>query len=188
MNRCIVVTVEPDTDVFIEWCYENNIHPMVPAFCRWRKSPWTFDPTSKSANPAFCSPRSFHILSDILHADPAPDYEVITGTIGDATGSELAGFLRIWEQLPDLDKLLKKADSYPVPRAMDVAIATLYALMARATEKNMSQVLKYFARNEIELACVGIKDLLNKDKMIATLPVMQKWMSDPRNVRLLTGV
>ena len=186
VNRCITVQVEPDTDCFVDWALDNNINPAIVAFMRWRPTAWNFDPSSKSANPAFCSPRSMHILSDILNADPNPHYEMITGTIGDGPGSELSGFLRIMNELPDLKKLIKEADTYPVPEKMDVAIATLYALMSRVTEKNIGQILKYFTRNQIELAVTGLKDLVKRDPRIGLYDEMRKWMQDPRNVKLLT--
>ena len=186
VNRCITVQVEPDTDCFVDWALDNGIHPMVIAFVRWRSTAWNFDPSNKAANPAFCSPRSMNILSDILHVDPNPHYEMITGTVGDGAGSEVAGFLRIASDLPDLKKLIKEADTYPVPKKMDVAIATLYALMSRVNEKNIGQILKYFTRNQIELAVTGLKDLVKRDPKIGLYDEMRKWMQDPRNVKLLT--
>ena len=186
INRCIVVTIDPDTDVFLEWGADNDLHYAIHAFCKWRPVPWTFDPNSKADNPAFCSPRSFHILSDVLHEDPEPDYELIVGTIGDATGSEFAGFLKMMNELPDLNAIIKDPERSPVPRQTDVAIATMFALMHRANKDNIVNIATYLTRNQVELAVMAIKDLGKKDRSIATIKAVRDWMTDSNNVNLLT--
>jgi len=185
-NRCIVVTVEPDTDCFVKWGFEYDIHIDVIAFCRWKRSPWQFDPSSKSANPAFCSPRSMHILSDILKSDPAPDFEFITGTIGDGVGAEFSGFLRLKAELPNLDQIIKDPDSVSVPRSMDVAIATIYALMGRITDKSLVNIVRYFGKNVTELATMAFKDLCITHPEVISSQDLQEWMSRPENYNLLS--
>lgn len=179
INRCIVVTIEPDTDDFIRWALENGISTDIVAFCRWRPNPWNFDATSKNQNMAFCSPRSMHILSDVLKADPNPDFEIITGIIGDGVGSEFAGYLRIKQDLPDLKEIMRNPMGVSVPKKMDVAIATLYALMGRIDDSNLGNILKYFARNEVELATSAFKDLCTSKPEIAVNRTVIDWMSAP---------
>lgn len=187
INRVIIARVEPDTDTFIKWGIQNGLNFTVIAFCRWRKgSVWNFDPAAKNENPAFCSPRSMHILSDILNAVPAPDYEWITGTIGDGVGSEFFGFLRIKDELPDLDKIERDPDSVEVPKSVDVAIATMYALTSRLNDKNSLNILKYLKRNKIELATMAFKDLCGMHPKLLISPVIKEWMCDPENYRLLS--
>lgn len=188
VNRCIVVTVEPDADIFCNWAIENNLNAATIAFTRWRPDCLgDFDPSRKLSNPAFCSPRSMHMASDVLNYEPDPHFEILTGILGDGRGSEFSGFLRIMRDLPDLDKLIREADKYPVPKKMDVAIATLYALIARLNDDNAFQILTYFTRNEVELAVVGIRDLVKiKKDVVTTSEAFKKWASDPRNIRLLT--
>lgn len=187
VNRCIVVTVNPDTDVFVEWALDNKLHPAVIAFCRWRPGCWNFDPAAKNANPAFCSPRSMHILSDLLHEDPDPDFEVITGIVGDGVGSEFSGFLRIMNDLPSIPKIIKEAETHPVPQKIDVALATLYALIARADEKNVGQIVKYICRNDVEVTVVGLSDLVKRFGAVSGMQTVLKWVQEPRHRELLMG-
>ena len=188
VNRCMTVTIDPDTEVFIQWGLSFGIVSDIIAFCRWRPSPWNFDPSAKNQNPAFCSPRSMHILSDLLKEDPNPHPELITGIIGDGVGSEFAGFLRIKDEdeLPDLNAILRDPQQSMVPKKMDVAIATLYAVMARINDNNMVNALKYFSMNEIELAMAAFKDLYNQRPEMAVNRVVIDWMSRPENTRMLT--
>jgi len=186
INRCITVNVDPDTDCFVKWALEYDIAADIIAFCRWKGSPWNFDPSSKNANPAFCSPRSMHMLSDILKFDPNPRQELISGTVGDGVGAEVAGFIALKADLPDLNAIIKDPDSVKVPTRMDVAIATLYALMSRIDDKSLVNIVKYFARNVTELATMAFKDLCTQYPQVHMNKDLQGWMSDPRNYSLLT--
>lgn len=192
INRCLAVTVEPDTDVFLSFAMKNNLHFAVQAYCRWKPNCWNFDPQAKRANPAFCSPRSMHILSDFLYVDERPMDEVVTGIIGDETGTEVCGFLEILSELPDLNAIINDPVKHPIPKRLDVAIAAIYALIDRARRNNslLPAVLSYVSRldQSVELATAAIKDLLRVDTKVAIHPAVQRWISDPKNVRILSGV
>ena len=186
INRCIVVTVEPDTDCFVNYALKRDFHTDVIAFARWKRSPWNFDPSVKNQNPAFCSPRSMEIMSDILKADTDPHYEVITGTIGDGIGSEFAGFLKLKSELPNLDEIIRTPDTHPVPQRMDIAVAVLYALMGRLDEKTVTPILTFFARNSKEIAMAAFSDVCKQYPELVHNRVIQAWMVDPSNVKVLS--
>ena len=189
VNRCITVGVEVDTDAWVDWALSNAVHASVVAYSRWRSGCWDFDPSRKTANPAFCSPRSAHILSDYIKYESQPDFDVINGIVGDGVGSEFFGFLRIVNDLPDLKQVLKQPDKHPIPKEMDVAIATMYALIAMADEKNVGQIVKYVVRNEMELTVMALKDLLAPSRFpgIVMSPELTKWGMTPRHIALLSG-
>lgn len=186
INRCIVVTVEPDTDCFVNYALKRGFHTDVIAFARWKRSPWNFDPSVKNQNPAFCSPRSMEIMSDILKADTDPHYEAITGTIGDGIGSEFAGFLKLKSELPNLDEIIRTPDTHPVPQRMDIAVAVLYALMGRLDEKTVTPILTFFARNSKEIAMAAFSDVCKQYPELVHNRVIQAWMVDPSNVKVLS--
>jgi hypothetical protein len=186
INRCMTVTVEPDTDSFVKWGLKYGIHPDVIAFCRWKRTPWNFDPTSKNANPAFCSPRSMHILSDILHEIPDPDFELITGTVGDGVGSEMSGFLKLKAELPNLDEIIRDPHGAKVPKRMDIAVAVLYALIGRITDKTVGNILTFLARNPIEIAMAAFMDVCTQKPELVHNKVVQEWMCDKRNTEIIS--
>lgn len=186
INRCMLVTIDPDTDSFVKWGLQYGIHQDVIAFCRWKRSPWNFDPTSKGQNPAFCSPRSMHILSDILHEVPDPDFELITGVIGDGVGSEMAGFLKLKAELPNLDEIIRDPHGVKVPARMDIAVAVLYALIGRITDKNVGNILTFLARNPIEIAIAAFMDVCTQKPELVHNKVVQEWMCDKNNVKIIS--
>jgi len=185
VNRCITVTINPDISTWAEWAIENNIEPALIAFARWRPNCFDYSTKNQTVNPSFSSPRSFHILSDVMKKEKNPDFEIVTGCLGDGVGSEVFGFLKIMKSLPDLDAITRGL-AVNVPTRMDVAIATLYALIARINDKNANNILAYFARNETEIAVSGIRDLIRMRPAAAASQAFRDWAADPRNSRLLT--
>lgn len=189
INRCLVTNVEPDTDEFVSWGMKNALHPSILAYVRWRPSCWNFDPSAKNENPAFCSPRSMHILSDFLKVLPNPSLEVVSGCVGDGVGTEFFGFLKIMEELPDLDLLCQDQTKVKAPTRIDVAIAIMYALIPRITAQTGDQILKFFSRLDREVAINGVRDALKLyPEVVAQSPAFIEWASDKTIVRLLTTV
>lgn len=186
INRCITVTVEADTSAFVQWGLTHDIAPEILAYVRWRPSCWNFDPKMRNANPAFCSPRSMHILSDVLKAMPNASLEIIAGIVGDGVGAEFYGFRDIVNELPDLDKIIKNPDKVAAPKKVDVAIATIYALMSRINEDNADNILKFYARLDPEIAITGVRDLLvNHRDLVTQQPAFRTWASSKTITTLL---
>lgn len=183
INRCISVTVNPDPDVFFDWGLENGIDHRILAFVRFQPDCVNDGlEIHRSENQAFCSPRSLHIASDLLKQEKmfgeALMQETLQGTLGDGVGSTFAGFMRIMNDLPDLDEILKDPSRYPIPEKMDVAWATIGALTNRAKPATVGAIMKYFVRLSTELSVVAIKDLAKKEKSVFTTKEFRVWSAD----------
>lgn len=188
VNRGACVTIEPDTDCFVKWALDNKAEPLVIAYSRWRPGCWNFDPSVKSANLAFCSPRSMHILSDYLKADPNLDIEMISGIVGDAVGAEIAGFRDLQDELEDLDYIIANPEKAKVSQRIDVAIATIYALLSRVNEDNANNILIYFSRQNAERKILAVIDFHKMNsKLLVSQPQFLEISKDPQVVRLLTS-
>jgi len=182
VNRCITITIEPDADEWFDWGISNDIYHPILAFVRFRPDCLNdFDPSRKAENPAFCSPRSMEILSDaakVWREFKTPEslqMEITNGTIGDGRGSEFSGFLRIQNDLPDLNGIINDPKKYPVPEKMDVLYATVYALINRLTEKNTGAILTFFTRMNTEMAFVAVKDTVKIKPEVTKTETFRKW-------------
>ncbi len=180
VNRCIVVQLEASADAFYDWGINNGIYPAVLAFVRFRPDAVSsFDPSIRSDNPAFTSPRSLEITSDMLNevkdVTSSLVQEMVIGTLGDGVGSEFNGFIRIMDSLPDLNKILQDPENYPIPAKVDVSYATIGALTARVDSTNYREIMKYFVRFGIELASVAIMDLAKAHKAVYKSREFVEW-------------
>ncbi len=182
INRCIVATVTPDPDVFYNWGIDNGIDYRILSFVRFRPECVNdFDPGRRSENMAFCSPRSLEIASDTIKGfedfSEALKIETISGILGDGVGSEFSGFLRVMDDLPDLSAILKDPKTYPVTTKVDVAYATIGALIHLADDKNLEKIVIYFTRFGTELSIVALTDLMRINEAAAEIPEFIKWAS-----------
>lgn len=183
-NRCMMVSVLPDAETFVHWGIDAAIDPTVLSFVRFKPSSIMDGLVPhRGENEAFCSPRSLHIVSDVLKnksSNSLPEHlvnELITGTLGDGVGAEFSGFLRIRNGLPNLDELLKNPKDYPISEKIDVNWATVGALHHRANKDNVKAIMQYFVRLTVDLSAVAIKDLAKHEKACYKTEEFVKWAS-----------
>lgn len=130
------------------WALANDVHTAVIAYMRWRPAhlhAWDARSTSK----AQATPRTWEFASQLLAASDwsrDADLALMAGTIGNAIGTEFAGFLRVYRELPDPDAVLMSPDVAPIPQDPATCYALCGALAARASERNADAVLKYAGR------------------------------------------
>ncbi|ULH15199.1 MoxR family ATPase [Deinococcus sp. KNUC1210] len=124
-NRFLHLTVRPDFEAFRSYALNRGLHEHVLAFL-------TFRPEQlhrlDTAQPAWPSPRAWEMAARLHRAglDVAP-------AIGEGAGSEFAAFVRLYEQLPDLETVLRgDSVSLRLPAEPSVRYAAVVGLAARA--------------------------------------------------------
>jgi len=131
------------------------------------------------ANPAFATPRSYHMLSNIIKTatDLNTIASIIYGTIGYSAGIEFLSYVKVYEELPDIAAIYE--GHYPEVTNQP---ALLYALVSALVEYyNGSTQHKdhLFAFSELlptEFGVMLIKDVIVKDESLATHPLFDKWL------------
>jgi len=186
INRVIVVKVEADPDVLFNYLIrKDDFHRAVPAFLRFRPDciqPPDFKEMGEDLQ--FCSPRSLEAAGKLLYKLP-PDVdddlklELLNGTVGTGVGVELFGFEKMMNDLPDLDKVIEDPDNYPVPKPIDVAIATVYALFNRIKDdETLERVARYLVRYPTEMSVMAIKDLRQIHANLFQVDCVREWAVD----------
>jgi hypothetical protein len=140
-----------------------------------------FDP---AANPrAFPTPRSWQFVSDVL-GRTADDllHPVVAGCVGDGPAAEFVGFLRLYRELPDMDAVLARPDTSPVPREPAVLYALVGALVerCRADKAPLPNFVKYALRLPEEFAVLALRDALAVNPKLVGLPAVQQWIAQAR--------
>ena len=124
-NRFIHLFVEPDFESFKDYAIRAGVHEQLLAFLAFRPEMLhKLDPQQ----PAWPSPRSW-MMANRLHAaglDIAP-------VVGTATAGEFAAYLRLYKNLPDIEKILAgKGDKLTFPTEPSVRYAVVIGLALRA--------------------------------------------------------
>lgn len=182
LNRFVHLDLEVSHDDWQAWSVANSIAPEVRAFLHYR--PALLFQFEAAANPrAFPTPRAWQFLSDVLPRTPAELlHPVASGCVGDGPAAEFVGFLKLYRELPDLDQVLAKPDSSPVPREPAVLYALVGALVERCRQAKapLSGFVSYALRLPNEFALLAMRDALAIQPKLASLPSVQQWIAQAR--------
>lgn len=130
-NRFLHLQVEPDFESFKTYALAKNVHEQIIAFLSFRPNLLhKLDPQQ----PAWPSPRSWEMASHLHNAELD-----ITPAVGLETESEFAAFVKVYQSLPDLERIfLGKGDSISFPSEPSVRYATTIGLAVRAADANQA--------------------------------------------------
>jgi len=182
INRMVHIVLEAKYDDFKVWAIKNEIHPFVIGFLGFRPDLLSSEvPSSTETNPAFCTPRAWSMLSNIIQKNEEINtlHPIIYGTVGYAAGIEFISFVKVYKTLPNIDAILE-GESEVVPKEP----SALYALCAAIIEKykqNSEQAVnlfEYVKHLPVEFNVMLIKDLIVKDEDIAELEAFDAWMEE----------
>jgi hypothetical protein len=179
-NRMVHLHVEARFDDFKLFAIRSDLHKFIIGFLSFRPDLLSTEPVVEDdANPAFATPRSYHMLSNILKQmdNISAIYPIIYGTIGYGAGIEFVSYVKVYEELPDVAAIYE--GHYPT---IENQPALLYALVSALVEYyNGSDTHKkhLFAYSELlptEFGVMLIKDVIVKDESLSTYEKFDEWL------------
>ncbi|MCR5590483.1 MAG: AAA family ATPase [Lachnospiraceae bacterium] len=194
-NRLLHIEVETDIDSWKEWAEKSGIHPLVRQFISARHDAiMAFD--SASEDLAFATPRSWEMVSGILHSmdsDVEKAFPLIAGLIGLAAATEFRTWSFVHEDLPDVTDIFegKSPDLPRSPEVMTALVSSMayYAKEHRTDMKLIENSIKYAERMPPDFSVMLMKSYMGIEKgyreKLMKLPVFAKWIEKKGN--LLNG-
>lgn len=164
------MNVEPRRQCWGRWACQNGIREEIQAWVQFSpesslKGHSADDPTGG------CTPRSLEALSrqmDSLARHNLLDTEdediILTGTIGQAAGSEFKGFLKIYRSETNIDEILKNPTKAKLYTRGDLNFCIAYALANEMNEENIGTIFKYLERMEPTYMILCAYVAMEKDK------------------------
>jgi hypothetical protein len=181
-NRMVHLSVEARFEDFKLFAIREGLHPFVIGFLGFRPDLLTSEPISEDdSNPAFATPRSYHMLSHILKHNENTEKitPIIYGLIGYGAGIEFLSYVKVYEKLPDVGAIYR--GEYPIIDKREPAL--LYALVSAMVELyrgNVEQTTHLFGFSRIlptEFGVMLIKDAIVKDASIAECGEFDEWIN-----------
>ena len=181
-NRFIHLEMEPHYPDWHNWAVVNGIIEQVLAFMKYRPEAldeFTFIGAKKddggeyinrlkNAN-AFATPRSWEFASDLLKVAFVAGrkirdcFGILAGTIGEGMATELITYCDIYQDLPDIDKLLKDPKSYVPMKEPHKLYALCTGMTTRANKDNFGAIIKIINQMDKEYAVWTVSSCLQKD-------------------------
>ena len=179
-NRMVHLHVQARFDDFKLFALKADLHHFVIGFLGFRPDLLSTEPVVEDdSNPAFATPRSYHMLSGILKTgmDIGKIAPVIYGTIGYAAGIEFVSYVKVYEELPDVAAIYE--GHYP---EIEKQPALLYALVSALVEyfngsdTHKEHLFKFSETLPTEFGVMLIKDVIVKDESLATHAAFDAWL------------
>jgi hypothetical protein len=173
-NRVLHINVVPDVNDWCKWAVTAGVQPVVIAFIRWK--PELLDGFDAKAR-AFPSPRSWHIVSDIVGTNP-PDallLALVAGAVGHGAAIEFLAFYKLYKSLPSIDAIMLNPKAAPVPKEVATLYAVSAALARRAQADNFGRVIQYLDRLPTEFNVMSVRDAVTRDATLQPTPEFTTW-------------
>lgn len=180
-NRMVHLHVQAHFEDFKLFAIKAKIHSFVIGFLSFRPDLLSTEPVVEDdANPAFATPRSYHMLSNILKKskDINKIIPIIYGTIGYSAGIEFTSYVKVYEKLPDVEAIYK--GDYP---EIENQPALLYALVSALVEyfdssdKHKEHLFIFAQMLPTEFGVMLIKDVIVKDESLALFSAFDAWLA-----------
>ena len=171
-----ILELEVNVDDWVDWAIENNMPVELIAFIRFRPNLLhDFKPTADIINTP--NPRTVAAVGMMMNAGLPKDteYEMISGAAGEGFAAEFLGFLKIYRDLPDIEKLIADPENAIVPDEPSVLFAVCGALSAKGNKKNLSNIIKFTDRLPGEFQVLLIKDAIKRNKSLSNTKEFSAW-------------
>lgn len=157
-NRCRILGYEEDLDDWVAWARTHDVPPELVAFIRFRPMLLSDFDANRSKNP---TPRSWEDVARVpMGLSPDAYFEHCAGSVGEGAATEWVGFLRMFQELPDFDAILRTPERAPVPTKPDVLYATSAKIVSVTTKTNIDKLWKFVKRMPADFVVLTARDWL----------------------------
>ena len=202
-NRGIHVGFDTNFDDWKEWAFSHRMHPLVIGFHNFTHGAklHVYSDKEDVDNTAFPTPRTWAFLglpevkindtltqSGVLYLglDNGTLHEAIRGTIGEGVGTEFAGYLKVYKDLPNPEDILLKGKNI-VPKEPSVMYALCSSLVHLVLDHQdkIDRLINYSMEIEKDFSVVMIMDMLKtemRNKMMHSSKAFTTWVNANKTV------
>ena len=195
LNRFLHINLESSFDSWKDWAINGDnlkvelvapkpisqsIRPEIIGFFEFRKELLVAQPNKSEF--AFCTPRSVEMLSRIMDQQPDADIagELINGCIGQGTGTEFLGFMRIWRSLPNISAIEASPSRAALPITLSECYATTTYLSSNWNPTNSGALCEYMQRMSPEYGCLFLGDTQQRNPESITVPSVMAMLNNAK--------
>ena len=177
-SRFVHLEIRVDAQDWLTWGAANGIAPEVLFYIQMRPDMLhLFDPQSREK--AFCCPRTWHMISNIVQRrgslDPSVERALFRGTVGEAAAVEFSAFLKVWRELPHPRAVIDDPENAVVPDNASALIALCGSLYRMADDINLGAIVTYATRLRREIGEFLVGSCIRRDLDLQRSPAFIRW-------------
>lgn len=194
INRRVEINITDDIESFTDWCMKNNVDPLFTTFAVQNPAVVFTDGVPEKQGP-WCTPRSLVMLNGIFDEMKEKDQlaptdssaiEVAAGTIGLAAAQALMAHVKLGQEMPPIEEILKNPKKVKIPTKPDVMMLVAYSLASRVTVDNVDPIVEYMNRAPKEFAVTFARQAIKRDGAIILTEAFDRWTAE--NASLMTAL
>ena len=180
-----ILELEENLNDWCDWALENKIPEELVGFIRFRPELLCdFTPSRDLVNSP--CPRTLDNAGRWLLCgamEEAPLFSVLKGAAGERFATEFTAFLKIFRNLPEIDRIIENPRSTKVPGDASILHATCCALAKRAEKRNFDRILLFLTRIPAEtkfgneLVFFTVHAAVTRNKALHKNPAFLAWCS-----------
>ena len=143
VGRTSVIDFEHDTNDWLAWASENDVHMQVTGFIS--REPHMLNVFDPKVTTPQASPRAWTRLSDTLKTNPDISLwqDIAKCDVGETAAIEFCTFVSLSDQVPDLEAIVR-GDDVEIPDNVGILYATIVALVTVIREASDLKLVEYF--------------------------------------------
>lgn len=188
INRRFEIDVEDDVQGWEEWAIKSGVHHSIVAFAVSNPQIVWADTLPEKQGP-FCTPRSLVSTAQLLATlggigpdgtavlpTDADAVEIAAAGIGQAAAAQMFATIRLEQELPSMEAIVKAPEKTPIPGAPDAQMLVCYKLASLATDKTLAPIITYVERMPADFAVTFAKSLGLRNPMFIASKPMLSWV------------
>ena len=174
-----ILELQPDKDDWIEWALQHDMPSEVIGFVHFRPDLLSKEEATADIVNHPC-PRTIAAAGRLIKLGLS-SMECIAGAVGEGCASELVGFIKIFNELPNIDTILMDPTNAKVPLDPSAQYAITAALVGITTKDNVERVFSYASRLPADFSMLLVRDVIRKTPKIQQTTAFIKWVAAHRN-------
>jgi len=175
-----ILELEPDLDDWLMWALNNDMPEQLIGFVHFRPDllhqP---SPTNEIVNHP--CPRTIAFAGKLINAN-LTDFEVLKGAIGEGAAAELVGFLKICDELPNIDAIIADPKTAKIPTEPSALYAVASALAKKISPTNASRILCYARKMPKDFETLLVRDGIRHTPAIQQTKAFISWSVRNKNI------
>ena len=144
-NRFAHIGVVPHLESTVEHFNRKRLNPMLTAFLRFR--PELLHDMGDGSSIAFPTPRSWEEAAKVIGTENSDlRLRCLAGHVGEGAGTEANNFIRLYDDLPSIDNIVRNPTSAKLPQNRAAQFAITSALAYHADRERLPHMTTYMKR------------------------------------------
>lgn len=183
-SRLVHLQLHTDVNEWIHWANSALIDHRIVSYIQFNKNALNmFDELNKkkAIQNTFPCQRTWEFTHRLIKNEPdltVQHKKLLSGVIGEGAAAEFIGYVRVYQDLPTIDEIIKNPLSAKVPDSADCRYAVTGLLANYADDVNSKAIIQYASRLPTEFTVITMQGAIRRSPLFAHNESVNKWIED----------